>query len=173
MMKNFLWMLCMALFISCGNNENANKDDAATTQPGKVYTAVQLNERIIALESSLEEPMLKAEAEIKVRGDKGNMGGVAQSAKALEDSIQVRIDEVKNLAPVGVGGEDYKIVAIRYFEHLKSIYTAYKEIAGATNDNTRQQKVQQMQSIISAQPAIMANLQQAQQKYAADNGFVY
>lgn len=174
MMKNFLWMLCMALCISCGNNESAENESAATAaEPGRVYTAVQLNERIVALESSLEEPMLKAEAEIKVRGDKGNLDGVAQSAKAMEDTIQVRIDAVKAFTPVGVGGEDYKTVATRYFEHLKSIYTTYREIAEANNDNTRQEKAQQMQSIISAQPAIMANLQQAQQKYAADNGFVY
>lgn len=127
----------------------------------------------MALENSLEEPMLKAEAEIKVRSDNGNMQGVAQSAKAMEDSIQLRVDEVKKLTPVGKGGEDFKIVLTRYFEFLKSIYTTYREIAEAPNDNVRAEKGKQMQSIMNAQSSVITTLQQAQQKYAADNGFVY
>ena len=175
MIKNILLPLCIMLLVSCGNDKGTGNDNnnVPATDAGKVYTPVQLNEKIMAIEASLQEPMLKAEAEIKVRGGNGNIAGVAQSAKAMEDTIQLRLNEVKALSPVGVGGEDYKLVATRYFEHLKSIYTLYKEIAEAKEENIKIDKANQMQTVISAQPAILTNLQLAQQKYAADNGFVY
>lgn len=173
MIKNLLIALFVTSLISCGNNKTNKEAEPANAEAGKVYTAVQLNERIMALENSLGEPMLKAEAEIKARSDNNNVAGVIQSAKAMEDSVQLRVDEIKKLSPVGVGGEDYKVVAVRYFEYLKSIYTTYKEIAEAKDDNVKIEKAKQMQSIVASQPAVLANLQQAQQKYAADNGFVY
>ena len=171
-MKHFLSIIIIILFFACGNNKE-NSNEEPTSQAGKVYTPVQLNEGITALENGLEEPMLKAEAEIKVRSGNNNMAGVAQSAKAMEDSIQVRIDAINKMSPVGKGGEDYKIVAARYFEYLKSIYTTYREIAEAKDENGRVEKSNKMQSIMNAQNAVLSNLQQAQQKYAADNGFVY
>lgn len=170
---NILIIFCFALgFASCANNKNHDAETPAA-EAGKVYTPVQLNETIMALENSLEEPMLKAEAEIKVRSSNANMAGVAQSAKAMEDSIQLRLDAAKNLSPVGVGGEDFKVVSVRYFEFLKSIYTTYREMAEAKDDNIKMEKAKQMESLMNSQAGVMATLQQAQQKYATDNGFVY
>lgn len=175
MRKNILLVFSVTaiLVAACGNNKNKDGNEEPVAEAGKVYTPVQLNERIIAMENSLEEPMLKAEAEIKVRSGNGNMRGVAQSAKAMEDSIQLRVDEIKKLAPVGVGGEDFKVVSIRYFEFLKSIYTTYREIAEAKDENTKIEKGRQMQSLMNSQADVLSTLQQAQQKYAADNGFAY
>ncbi len=173
MKVNILILFCLALgFASCANNKNHDAETPAA-EAAKVYMPVQLNETIMALENSLEEPMLKAEAEIKVRSSNANMAGVAQSAKAMEDSIQLRLDAAKNLSPVGVGGEDFKVVSVRYFEFLKSIYTTYREIAEAKDDNIKMEKAKQMESLMNSQAGVMATLQQAQQKYATDNGFVY
>lgn len=172
MIKNIAFVLAILFLISCNSNtESGNNSTEKNAQ--KVHTPVQLNERVMALENSLEEPMLKAEAEIKVRSDNGNYDGVIQSAKAMEDTIQLRIDHVKSLDPVGVGGDDFKLISTRYFEYLKSIYTTYREMAEAKTDEARLEKAKQMEAIMKGQADVLGNLQRTQQKYAADNGFVY
>lgn len=173
MIRSTLILFCFAILSSCGNSKTGAEKDTPATDVNQAYTPVQLNEKIMDLENSLAEPMLKAEAEIKARGDNGNIEGVIQSAKAMEDTIQLRLTKLKGLSTVGVGGEDFKTATVRYFEYLKSIYTTYKEIAQAKDDNAKTEKRKQMETILSSQQAVMVNLQQTQQKYAADNGFVY
>ncbi|MCH5599606.1 hypothetical protein [Niabella ginsengisoli] len=73
--------------------------------------------------------------------------------------------------PVGKGGEDFKLVATRYFEYIKSIYTTYKKIGEAKNEQERTKAADEMMNTIGGQEAVMANLQAAQTKFAADNHF--
>lgn len=171
-MKIF-YALALLTLIACNTNKENTGQTESTAVPGQAYTPAQLNERIVALESSLEEPMLKAEAEIKVRGDRGNVEGVKQSAKAMEDSIQLRIDDLKKLSPVGVGGEDFKLVATRYFDYMKEIYTTYRQLAESKSEKEQNEKAKHMTDLMNAQPGVLNNLRAAQQKYAADNGFAY
>ncbi|MFV0607371.1 MAG: hypothetical protein ACK5NK_16200 [Niabella sp.] len=173
MIKNIFFLLCIVLLLSCKNRQTGEPENNNANRAGQVFTPVQLNQKVIDLENSMAEPILKAEAEIKVRSQNGNMEGVVQSAKAIEDSIQLRIDELNKISPVGVNGADFKLIATRYFEYMKSIYTTYKEIALAKDDAEKSAKAKQMESIIKAQADVVSNLQQAQQKYATENGFVY
>lgn len=137
-----------------------------------VATPQQFNEKIVSLEESLEEPLLKAEAEIKVRSEKADFTGMAQSARAMEDTVTKKINEIKNIAAVGKGGEDFKTVAVRYFEYIKSIYTSYKNIAEAKTEEARAEATKKMSDVLNSQPAVLNNLQTSQQKYATDNNFV-
>ncbi len=134
-------------------------------------TASQYYEQVAALEETMSEPLLTTEAAIKARGDKKDFDGIARSAKAMEDTVDLRIDALKKLEPVGKGGEDFKLVATRYFEYIKSIYTSYKKIGEAKTEEERMKGADEMTNIINGQAAVMANLQSAQAKFAADNGF--
>lgn len=159
-----LFAICFsAIFISC-----KSKTADTATHP---LTAQEYNDTIFNLEESMSEPLLKTEAEIKARSDKGDFTGMAQSARAMEDTVDIRINALKKIDAAGKGGADFKTIAVRYFEYIKSIYTGYKNIAEAKTDDTRKEAVDKMTNILNAQPDVMANLKSAQNKYATDNGF--
>ncbi len=164
-MKQLFIMAAIAAFSFQACKSETTEKEAAPA------TASQYYEKVAELEETLSEPILTTEAAIKARGDKKDFAGVARSARAMEDSLDLRISALKKIDPVGKGGEDFKIVATRYFEYLKSIYTAYKKIGEAKTEEERIKGVDEMTNIINGQPAVMANLQSAQAKFAADNGF--
>lgn len=157
----FVSIAFLLVFVSCKSEKN---EQAVTPQ--------KFNEQIVLLEESLEEPLLKAEAEIKVRSEKADFTGMAQSAKAMEDTVSKKISEIKKIAAVGKGGEDFKTVAVRYFEYIKSIYTSYRNIAEAKTEEARVEATKKMNDVLNSQPAVLSNLQTSQQKYATDNNFV-
>ncbi|MFT3903187.1 MAG: hypothetical protein QM727_08435 [Niabella sp.] len=138
----------------------------------KEMTPADFNETVVNMEQSLEEPLLKAEAEIKVRSDRQNWKGMSESAKSIEDSINVRLKKIEQMPAVGVGGEDFKLVAKRYFEYMKGIYTSYAEIANAKDDAGREEASKKMQNMLASQPEVIQNMQASQLKYARENGFV-
>lgn len=148
-----------------------SKTDDASTPDGRPLTAQEYYQKVIDLEETMTEPLLKTEAEVQARSDKGDFDGVAKSAKAMEDTVDVRINKLKKMEPVGNGSDDFKTVAVRYFEYVKSIYTAYKNIGNAKTDVTRKEAGDKMANTINAQQGVMQNLNNAQLKFAADNGF--
>lgn len=165
-MKYFilLFSILATIAISC-----KSKSTDTSNQPA---TAKDYYEKILDLEESMSEPLLKTEAEIKARSDKNNFAGLAQSAKAMEDTIDIRINIIKKMDAAGKGGEDFKTMAVRYFEYIKSIYTAYRNIGEAKNEEDRKAAADKMTTIINAQQGVIANLNNAQNKFAADNAFV-
>jgi len=101
----------------------------------------------------------------------GEMDSVGIVSESLEKKFDVLLDETKaKPAPDAKGGEHFKAEVIKYFEYMKSIYTAYKDFArtdGAERDAARTH----MLELVQRKPEILTNIQQAQQQFAADNGF--
>jgi len=134
-------------------------------------TAHEYFEKILGLEETMSEPLLTTEAAITARGDKGDYEGIVRAAKAMEDTIDVRINAIKKIEPVGHGAEDFRIVVTRYFEYIKSIYTGYRKIGEAKTEEERMKAADEMAKAINGQQAVMENLQVAQAKFAAANHF--
>ncbi|MGC4234678.1 MAG: hypothetical protein QM594_16970 [Niabella sp.] len=156
-------LLLAIIFTAC---KSKSADTGGTPQ-----TASEYYEKIIELEETMSEPLLTTEAAIKARGDKQDFEGIARSAKAMEDTIDIRINAIKKMKPVGHGAEDFKIVVTRYFEYIKSIYTAYRTIGEAKTEEERMKAADKMANTINGQEAVMANLQAAQAQFAASNHF--
>lgn len=164
-MKQLL-IITLSIFIclaSCKSKTNDTNDKPAT--------ASEYYEKVVDLEESMSEPILTTEAAIKARGDKGDYAGVADAARAMEDTVDIRIKAIENMGSVGLGGDDFKIVAKRYFEYIKSIYTGYKKIGEAKDEKERTKAAEEMTKIINGQQPVMENLKAAQTKYAAANHF--
>ncbi len=134
-------------------------------------TASEFYEKVATLEETLSEPLLKAEAEIKARGDKGDYPGIARSASAMEDTMDAKIKILKDMPPAGFGGEDFKLMVSRYFDYIKSIYTAYRKIGEAKTEEDRIKAAEEMKTVMDGQTAVMNNLQSSQTRFAADNHF--
>ncbi len=154
---------CFVMLISCNNSSG---DEKASTPE-------QFNDRVYSMEQSLGEPLLKAEAEIRRQQLQGDFKGMTQTANAMEDSVDLRIRAVREMKPLGVGGEDFKTAALRYFEYLKKIYSNYGEIAQAEDVQSKDAAENKMARWLSWQTQVLANLRSAQAKYAADNDFVF
>ncbi len=161
-----LWGLlasCFVLLISCSSGSGDEK----------MATPEAFNDRVYSMEQSLGEPLLKAEAEIRQKQQQGDFKGMAQAANAMEDSVDLRIRAIRKMKPPGVGGEDFKTAAVRYFEYLKMIYSNYGEIALAADVQGKDAAENKMARWLNWQTQVLANLRSAQAKYAADNGFVF
>lgn len=139
------------------------------TKEQPAITPQQFNETLVNIEETMAEPILKTEAEIKVRGDRGDNAALIQSATAMEDTVDAKIAAVKELPAIGKGAEDLKTATERYFEYIKSIYTTYREAGEAKTDEEKKAAAEKMNKIISAQPEVMATLKAVQDKYVADN----
>ncbi|WP_460686743.1 hypothetical protein [Niabella aquatica] len=164
MKKIVAGVLFFAITIAACKTKSADTGNAP-------QTASEYYEKIIALEETMSEPLLTTEATIKARGDKQDFEGIARSAKAMEDTIDIRINALQKMEPVGHGAEDFKIVATRYFEYIKSIYTAYRKIGEAKTEEERMKAAEEMTKTINGQQAVMDNLQSAQAKFATSNHF--
>ncbi len=154
---------CFVLLISCNSSSG---DEKATTPEA-------FNDRVYSMEQSLGEPLLKAEADIRQQQQQGDFKAMAQTASAMEDSIDLRIRAIGKMKPLGVGGEDFKTAAVRYFEYLKRIYSTYGEIALASDLQSKDAAENKMARWLTWQTQVLANLRSAQAKYAADNSFVF
>ena len=166
MIMKKLWIGALIVTSVLGACKSSTKGSAEKPQIASEYY-----EKIIELEETMSEPLLTTEALIKARGDKSDFEGIAKAAKAMEDTVDVRINALKEMEPVGIGGEDFKIVATRYFEYIKSIYSAYREIGQAKNEEARIKAAEEMTHTINGQQAVMENLQAAQAKFANSNHF--
>ncbi|MBZ4188224.1 hypothetical protein K7B07_04930 [Niabella sp. 3A5MI-3] len=136
-------------------------------------TAKQFSDEIAKEEQSLAEPIRAAENAIKVHADSADYKSVAEEAKKMEVLIQEKIDRIEKVDVSSLtGGEDFKTVAIRYFEYFKSLYTAYREIGDAPDEAARITASDRMNQILVAQEEVILRLQDTQARFAAENGFI-
>lgn len=164
-MKKILLMMIVAAAGMVACKSKSNQPDNTS------LTASEFYEKVAELEETLSEPLLKAEAEIKVRGDKSDFEGIARSAKAMEDTVDTRIKILNGMPPAGFGGEDFKLMVVRYFDYIKSIYTTYRKIGEAKTEEERVKAAGEMKNIMDVQSSVMNNLQTSQARFAADNHF--
>jgi|GEM_PF-694187 len=136
-------------------------------------SAKQYSDEIARLEQSLAEPIRQTENAIKVYADSADYKDVSLAAQKMETLIQEKIDKIEKIDVTGfTGGEDFKTVAVRYFEYFKSLYTAYREIGDAPDEATRITASNRMNQILTAQEEVILRLQDTQVRFAAENGFM-
>ena len=89
----------------------------------------------------------------------------------LEKKFDGAIDEMKQKpAPDAKGGELFKSEALKYFEYMKSIYTAYKDF-GAATDEDREAVRARFLELMQKKESVIQNIKVAQKEFAAANGF--
>ena len=153
--KSFLLLFTLFAICSCNNN-----------------AAYDYSQKIVNMEKTLIPQIEQTESDVtKFVGD-GKYDSIVVSAAKMETMINDKIDEIKKLpAPNAKGGEDFKTSCITYFEFLKSVYTSYKNFGSQTTDDAREQEKNKMISLIGNKEKMIADMQQAQKKFAKDNDF--
>lgn len=136
-------------------------------------SAKQFSDEVAVLEQGLAEPIRQTENTIKKCADSADYKCVAAAAEKMEGIIQEKIDQIEKVdVSKFTGGEDFKTVAVRYFEYFKSLYTAYRAIGDAPDEPARVEASNRMNQILVAQEEVMLRLQDTQVRFAAENGFI-
>ncbi|MCH5599605.1 hypothetical protein [Niabella ginsengisoli] len=88
-MKQILIITLIAAFAFTACKSKSTDTGDKPTSPAEYY------EKVIALEETMSEPLLITEAAIKARSDKNDFAGIASASKAMEDTIDLRINALK------------------------------------------------------------------------------
>ncbi len=134
--------------------------------------AVEYNNKIVGIESRLAVQMDITENNIGKYFDSSNYDSIAIEAGKMETLVDQALDEIKKSpAPQIKEGENFKNASITYFQFIKNIYTAYKNIGLEKTDEGRQTAYADLMKLVDKKQAVLDDMQAAQKKYATANGF--
>lgn len=168
-------VMIATFFLACNN-----KSDSSTTTTSEneknvsadTSSAFSYNEDFVKKENSLEPMITTTEENVQRFMDAEKYDSIAVAGEKLEHMIDDIITQIKNAPAPGVkGGEEFKQAGIRYFDYMKQMYVVYKDFGNAKNEAGRNEELNKLQELTAKKPAEMQHIQEAQQKFAGDNGF--
>jgi hypothetical protein len=135
-------------------------------------TAYNYSEKIVGIEKSIVPAMTKTEEDVGKYAQDANWDSVKVVSERMESLVEAKLVEIKKTpAPDVKEGENFKRAAIDYFQYIEDIYTSYKNVAVQTTVEERQDATNKMMSTISNKGKALADMQEAQKKFAKANGF--
>jgi hypothetical protein len=138
----------------------------------KTKSALNYNQEIIRLETSLVPAMEKTEKDVTTYFETENYDSAAAVSLRMEALVDAKLKEVEALkAPDVKEASTLKQAAIRYFAYMKSIYTSYKSFAQATTEESREAEREKLLKVVDEKNDALREIQTAQKKFASANGF--
>lgn len=138
----------------------------------KAKTARDYNNGMVQVESKLEPLIIATENDVEKYLAAAEYDKVATAGEKLEGIIQEKLDSIgKEPAPKVKEGEEFKAAYIKYFKFIKSMYTGYKKLGKAGTQEERDAVIADLQVILAEREKTISDLQSAQRKFAAANGF--
>ena len=156
MIKKLMFVACvLCLFTAC-----------------KSGAAYSYSQNFVKQEGSLIPQMTKTEQDVARFVQEKDYASIAASGAAMEKTVDAKLQEITDApAPDAKGGAEFKTACIKYFAFIKSIYTGYKNFGNATTEEERNAELMKVQEMTSKKMTVVADIQSAQKKFAADNGF--
>ena len=140
----------------------------------KAKTARDYNNGMVNVESRLEPLIIATESDVEKFLTAEQYDKVAAAGEKMEGIIQEKIDSVsKEPAPKVKDGEEFKAAYIKYFRFIKNMYTGYKKLGNAASQEERDAVIGDMQTMLAEREKTISDLQSAQRKFAAANGFTF
>jgi hypothetical protein len=134
--------------------------------------ALKFNQDFVAKEKSLEADIKSTEASVGEFAKEMKYDSIGVMGERMESKVAKIITELKAApAPDAEQGEKFKVDVIKYFEYIKSIYTTYKELGKATNDEARGIIMGDLETILGKTNEALEKIQTSQKEYAKANGF--
>jgi hypothetical protein len=134
--------------------------------------AYNYSEKIVKMENSLLPDIETTETNVAKFANTAQYDSIAAAGQKMENLINIKLDEIKKMpAPDAKGGEDFKTACIKYFEYMKSVYTSYKDFGNEKTDEGRDREKTKMLGLTQSKNLVLSEMEQAQQKFAKDNGF--
>jgi hypothetical protein len=124
----------------------------------------------LAKEKSLMPDIEKTEANIKTYFAADEFDSIAVAGEKMEKLVDNTIQGIqKEPAPDVKQGAEFKQAGIKYFEFIKSMYTAYKNYGHTPTPDGRDEEMKKLMDIVSHRQDAINDIQNAQKKYADAN----
>jgi hypothetical protein len=138
----------------------------------KSKKAMDYNEMIVKEQKKLAQSMDEEAPELRNYFSNYQYDSIARVSSRMEARINIIINEInKTPVPNVSQGANFKKAALQYFNYMKSIYTAYKNYGMQTSPDGREIEMQVIQKMTSGEDQVIADMQDAQQIFAKNNGF--
>jgi hypothetical protein len=148
-------LFIISLFVSC-----------------KTKNAFKFSQDFVTKEKSLIPSLEMTESKVEAFVKEKKFDSVVAVSGRMEKMIEDIIAPIKAApAPDAEDGEKFKVDVIKYFEHMKSIYTSYKAYGNATNDEARDAELLKLQEIAAKNSEVTTIIQTSQKSFAKANGF--
>ena len=135
-------------------------------------TAYNYNEDFVKKESRLSPEIEMTENRVGRYMNYEQWDSIAVAGERMEGLIAEVVKEIKEKpAPDVKEGQNFKDAGVRYFEFMKSMYTAYKNFGREKTSEGRTAQLEKIKEISDNQRIEFDNIQSAQRKFASANGF--
>ncbi len=139
---------------------------------GKSKSGFKYSQDIVAKERSLQPDINATESKVKEFAMNNQYDSIGVAGAHMEEVVQKKIDEINKMPlPNAKGASEFKAAVLRYFDYIKSMYSAYKQLGKAETDEARTAELENIQKLANDKNEVITDMQKAQRKYADDNGF--
>jgi hypothetical protein len=137
----------------------------------KSKDAFNYSQDFVTKERAMIPDIDSTEDRVSRYADAGLYDSITVASTVMEKKFDVVIDGIKEKpAPDCKDGEHFKSEVIKYFDYMRSIYTAYKDFGNAPEDG-REAVRTRISDIVAQKPQVLADIKQAQNEFADANGF--
>jgi hypothetical protein len=138
----------------------------------KNHVAVNYNNMIVEQQNILKTGMDEEEPKLKSYFVIFEYDSIVSASARMETRIDAIIQQIqKEPAPKVEQGENFKKVALNYFNYFKAVYDSYKNYGLQTEAKSRLYAAQDMAIILSDENKRVADVKEAQRIFAKDNNF--
>jgi len=138
----------------------------------KSKMALDYNNMIVQNQQSLAKSMDQTEPQLKNHFANYEYDSIASISSRMEAKIDSIIRVVQSKpAPKVKQGENFKKVALNYFDYMKTIYQSYKNYGTESTPEGRIIGLAVISRVTSQEDKVIADMRQAQRIFAKDNGF--
>jgi hypothetical protein len=135
-------------------------------------SAFKYNEEIVAIEKDLTPAINETEDKAEKYLAAQQYDSIVIIGKKMEDKIQEVIEKIEaKPAPDKKEGESFKSAVIKSYKFMKNLYAGYKRLGLAKDDVERAGVFKELETIVDGKQVAIDDLQNAQKKFAAANGF--
>lgn len=135
-------------------------------------SAFNYSQSIVKIERSMEADIVSAEEKISdflTREVYDSALVVTQRMENLVDSKSKELQALKT--PDAKEADNFRRAAIRYFDFIKSVYTAYKDYILQASPEDREAARVRLLDLVNEKDKAIGDMQTAQKKFAQANGF--
>ena len=138
----------------------------------KSKKALDYNNMIVQNQQSLANSMDQTEPQLKNYFANYQYDSIASVSGRMEAKIDSIIHVIQSKpAPKVKQSENFKKVALNYFDYMKTIYQSYKNYGTETSPEGRIIGLAVISRVTAQEDKVIADMQQAQRIFAKDNGF--
>ena len=132
--------------------------------------AVNFNNKIANIESSLRPDAQNAQSNMDDYYKNQEWDKMAKAAKKIESELTDKISELKDLdAPDMEGASAFKKAEVNYLTEMKKMFTCYRKIGEADNDQDRQTEVENYKQITQDVSDAQQEVKRTQSTFAKSN----